>query len=111
MQVALLHCGLCDSHPPAGLTCFACCCCLLCAGHAAQVALLQHSGQFDSFPPTGLILCLPSAAVCWPLCRAAQVALLKELRPEKLAGSLEISTVDGFQGREKEAIVISMVRR
>eukprot|EP00882_Tetradesmus_deserticola_P026838 GHRQ01029647.1.p1 GENE.GHRQ01029647.1~~GHRQ01029647.1.p1 ORF type:complete len:532 (+),score=217.63 GHRQ01029647.1:349-1944(+) len=42
---------------------------------------------------------------------SAQVALLRELRPEKLAGSLEISTVDGFQGREKEAIVISMVRR
>uniref|UniRef100_A0A383VHI7 DNA helicase n=1 Tax=Tetradesmus obliquus TaxID=3088 RepID=A0A383VHI7_TETOB len=41
---------------------------------------------------------------------SAQVALLRELRPEKLSGSLEISTVDGFQGREKEAIVISMVR-
>jgi superfamily I DNA and/or RNA helicase len=40
-----------------------------------------------------------------------QVALLKELRPEKLSSTLEISTVDGFQGREKEAIVISMVRR
>ncbi|KAI8477001.1 MAG: P-loop containing nucleoside triphosphate hydrolase protein [Monoraphidium minutum] len=41
---------------------------------------------------------------------SAQVALLKELRPEKLGPALEISTVDGFQGREKEAIVISMVR-
>lgn len=40
-----------------------------------------------------------------------QVALLKESRPEKLSTTLEISTVDGFQGREKEAIVISMVRR
>ncbi len=38
-----------------------------------------------------------------------QVARLRELRPEALSSRLEISTVDGFQGREKEAIVISMV--
>ena len=37
-----------------------------------------------------------------------QVHLLKELRPSSLS-AMEISSVDGFQGREKEAIIISMV--
>ncbi|HEY2839180.1 MAG TPA: AAA domain-containing protein [Pirellulales bacterium] len=38
---------------------------------------------------------------------AAQARLLREKLPD---GELEIDTVDGFQGREKEAIVISLVR-
>ena len=38
---------------------------------------------------------------------AAQVRLLREQLP--VAG-LEIDTVDGFQGREKEAVIISLVR-
>jgi DNA polymerase alpha-associated DNA helicase A len=39
---------------------------------------------------------------------SAQVSFLKELL-EKYPG-LEVSTVDGFQGREKEVIIISLVR-
>ena len=38
---------------------------------------------------------------------AAQVRLLREQRPHD---SVEVDTVDGFQGREKEAVVISLVR-
>ena len=38
---------------------------------------------------------------------AAQARLLREKLP---LAELEIDTVDGFQGREKEAIVISLVR-
>ncbi len=38
---------------------------------------------------------------------AAQVRLLRELLP---VAALEIDSVDGFQGREKEAVVISLVR-
>ncbi len=38
---------------------------------------------------------------------AAQVRRLRELIPD---AAVEIDTVDGFQGREKEAVVISLVR-
>lgn len=40
---------------------------------------------------------------------SAQVTLLKHYLSEKFP-HIEISTVDGFQGREKEAIILSLVR-
>lgn len=40
----------------------------------------------------------------------AQVTLLTSLLRPKYGPELEIGTVDGMQGREKEAIVISLVR-
>ncbi|MDX2054786.1 MAG: AAA domain-containing protein [Polyangiaceae bacterium] len=41
---------------------------------------------------------------------SAQVKLLRELLATEVAQGLEIGTVDGFQGREKEVIVLDLVR-
>lgn len=40
----------------------------------------------------------------------AQVRLLRELLAPERAAGLEVGTVDGFQGREKEAVVVDTVR-
>jgi superfamily I DNA and/or RNA helicase len=40
----------------------------------------------------------------------AQVQRLRQLLSSHLDGGLEVDTVDGFQGREKEAVVVSLVR-
>ena len=41
---------------------------------------------------------------------SAQVSLLKQLCTNENLKEVEVSTVDGFQGREKEAIILSTVR-
>jgi hypothetical protein len=40
----------------------------------------------------------------------AQVQLLRQLLAARLDEGLEVDTVDGFQGREKDAVVVSLVR-
>lgn len=53
---------------------------------------------------------LPAADVAVITPYRAQRRLLRGLLADELAAGLEIGTVDGFQGREKEAILVDLVR-
>lgn len=64
---------------------------------------VQH---VDSLLRAGLTA--DSIAIITPY--AAQVSLLKDLLTDSIYAGLEIGTVDGLQGREKEAVVLSLVR-
>ncbi len=67
--------------------------------HEAELVALKVRALLDAGVPANQI------GVITPY--AAQARLLREKLP---IDDLEIDTVDGFQGREKEAIVISLVR-
>jgi len=70
-------------------------------GEARRALAFAEELIASGLPPQGIGIITPYSA---------QVALLRSMRPERLSYSLDIATVDGFQGREKEAIIISCVR-
>jgi ATP-dependent RNA/DNA helicase IGHMBP2 len=57
-----------------------------------------------------LALGVPASEVAVIAPYDAQVQRLRELLGEAVEAGLEVDTVDGFQGREKEAVVVSLVR-
>lgn len=67
-------------------------------GEASVVAAWARALLAAGVPPTALAVITPYAA---------QARLLRSLLP---LAEVDIDTVDGFQGREKEAVVISLVR-
>jgi superfamily I DNA and/or RNA helicase len=70
-------------------------------GQAERVATEVRRILRRGLPPSDLALITPYDA---------QVKLLRELLRREVGAGLEVGTVDGFQGREKEAIVVDLVR-
>jgi hypothetical protein len=70
-------------------------------GHADRVAAEARRLLGRGLPAADLAIITPY----W-----AQVRLLRDLLPEAVEAGLEIGTVDGFQGREKEAVIVDLVR-
>ncbi len=53
---------------------------------------------------------VPAADIAAITPYGAQVRLLRRLLADGVAAGLEIGSVDGFQGREKEAVIVDLVR-
>ncbi len=67
-------------------------------GEAALAAQRSRALLEAGLPPGELAVIAPYEA---------QVRMLRDLIPDR---AVEVDTVDGFQGREKEAVIVSLVR-
>jgi len=70
-------------------------------GHAERVAAEARRLLSRGLPPTEIAIITAYSA---------QARRLRELLRAERAAGLEIGTVDGFQGREKEAVIVDLVR-
>lgn len=70
-------------------------------GHAERVAAEARRLLSRGLPPTEIAIIAAYSA---------QARRLRELLRAERAAGLEIGTVDGFQGREKEAVLVDLVR-
>jgi superfamily I DNA and/or RNA helicase len=70
-------------------------------GNAERVAAEARRLLSRGLPPTEIAIIAAYAA---------QARRLRELLRAERAAGLEIGTVDGFQGREKEAVIVDLVR-
>jgi ATP-dependent RNA/DNA helicase IGHMBP2 len=71
------------------------------SGNAERVAAEARRLLSRGLPPTEIAVIAAYSA---------QARRLRQLLQEERAAGLEIGTVDGFQGREKEAVIVDLVR-
>jgi predicted DNA helicase len=71
------------------------------SGNAERVAAEARRILSRGLPPTELAIIAAYSA---------QARRLRDLLREERAAGLEVGTVDGFQGREKEAVIVDLVR-
>jgi ATP-dependent RNA/DNA helicase IGHMBP2 len=71
------------------------------SGHAERVAAEARRLLSRGLPPTEIAIIAAYSA---------QARRLRDLLRAERAAGLEIGTVDGFQGREKEAVIVDLVR-